>query len=110
MDSTFYQTLACSKLFGELRRAFSDATNLSLELAPAGALPPGRHTAPGAKSFCALLASNPRACEACTSLHKEFQRGLERKLIPQQVCCFAGLTELAVPVLVEGRHVATLVG
>jgi hypothetical protein len=35
MDGIFYQTLARSRLFAELRRAFSDATNLSLELAPA---------------------------------------------------------------------------
>jgi hypothetical protein len=33
-----------------------------------------------------------------------------KKLVPQQFSCFAGLTDIAVPVVVNGRHVATMMG
>jgi AraC-like DNA-binding protein len=43
-------------------------------------------------------------------IQQEFRRRLSRKLGPQQICCFAGITELAVPIVIGGEHVATLVG
>ena len=41
---------------------------------------------------------------------RELQRRLGRKLAAQEICCFAGMIELAVPVVVGGQHVATLLG
>jgi AraC-like DNA-binding protein/ligand-binding sensor protein len=54
------------------------------------------------------MESSSSHCAACLELQREFQRRLSRKLGPQQACCFAGLTEVAVPVIVGGKHVATL--
>src|SRR5690242_3738810 len=61
-----------------------------------------------------LLAASSRmgiqACSACLGIKEDLQLRLNRKLAPRQICCFAGLTELAVPVLAGGNHVATLIG
>ena len=59
-------------------------------------------------AFCALIARTPAGCEACRETQARAQRGAAKRLGPQQVFCFAGLTDVAVPVLIEGRHVATL--
>jgi AraC-like DNA-binding protein len=40
----------------------------------------------------------------------ELQRQVTDSLAPQVVSCFAGLMEFAVPVIVSGQHVATLLG
>lgn len=37
------------------------------------------------------------------------QHSVARRLSPQQIHCFAGLTVVAVPIMVGGRHVATLI-
>ena len=62
-----------------------------------------------ADGFCALMATNVGACAACRDVRRELQRRLDRKLAPHRVCCFAGMIELAVPVMVAGRHAATLI-
>jgi AraC-like DNA-binding protein len=36
------------------------------------------------------------------------QRSAAKKLVAQQISCFAGLTDIAVPVVLNGQHVATL--
>jgi AraC-like DNA-binding protein len=93
-----------------MKRAFHDATGLSLKLVrssePPLRLAPGGHE----NTFCGLIATNASACAACLEAQRELRCRLGRKLAPQEICCFAGMTELAVPVVVGGEHVATLVG
>ncbi len=60
--------------------------------------------------FCVLMASSPGGCEACLKIQAEAVRRLGNKLAPHEVQCFAGLTDVAVPVMVGGEHVATLFG
>ncbi|HTL59112.1 MAG TPA: PocR ligand-binding domain-containing protein [Candidatus Limnocylindrales bacterium] len=108
--STLHAALAGSELFRNLREAFCQATGLSLRLVRAGD-PLVRIASPRRqKDFCALTRGNTGACAACLEVQRELQSLLGRKLAPQQVECFAGLTEVAVPVLIGGKHVATLVG
>ena len=59
-------------------------------------------------AFCALVTGTPAGCDACREAQARLQRTVARNLNPQQISCFAGLTDVAVPVLVGGRHVATL--
>ena len=104
MNSTVYEALARSRLLRDLRRAFRDATGMSLRLVCSGVPSRDGH----ANAFCSLMAANAGACAACLEIQRELQSRLDRKLAPQQICCFAGMIELAVPVVVGGRHVATL--
>jgi AraC-like DNA-binding protein len=110
MSSAVYDALARSKLLRDVKRAFRDATGLSLKLVPADE--PRRWLALGRdeNAFCALMVTSGCACAACVEVQRELQRRLSRKLAPQEICCFAGMIDLAVPVVVAGQHVATLLG
>jgi AraC-like DNA-binding protein len=110
VSSAVYNALTRSKVLCDVERAFRDATGLSLKLVRSGEPPlrlaSGRHE----NNFCALMATSASACAACLEVQRELQRRLGLKLAPQEICCFAGMTELAVPVVVGGEHVATLLG
>jgi AraC-like DNA-binding protein len=110
MSSAVYDALARSKLLRDVERAFRDATGLSLKLVPADE--PQRRLARGRdeNAFCALMVTSGCACAACVEVQRELQRRLSRKLAPQEICCFAGMIDLAVPVIVGGQQVATLLG
>ena len=108
MPATIYDALARSPLLRRFKRAFRDATGLSLALGCNGMFSPARRSR-RANDFCALMATNAGACAACLDVQRELQQRLNRKLAPHQTCCFAGMVELAVPVVVGGQHAATLI-
>jgi AraC-like DNA-binding protein/ligand-binding sensor protein len=110
VDPPLYQVLAQSKLLRDLRTAFRDATSLSLSLVPSGSPLLQRCALNEENRFCALIRANSSACSGCLEIQQELQKRLGRKLVPQEICCFAGMVELAVPVLAGGQHVATLLG
>jgi AraC-like DNA-binding protein len=58
--------------------------------------------------FCSLVTRTPAGCTACLECQKHAQRSAGKKLVPHQMSCFAGLTDIAVPVVVNCRHMATL--
>lgn len=71
--------------------------------------PQGRHSFGRCENpFCALAAGTAAGCTACHEVQQRAKRGAARQRRPAQVNCFAGLTDVAVPVVVRGRHVATL--
>lgn len=108
--TSVYEVLTRLPIVREYETAFRKATGLSLKLLPAGLrqrrMPLGARENP----FCAVTARSPAGCTACLQVQVELQRRLGRKLASQQMCCFAGLTDVAVPVVVGGQHVATLFG
>ena len=88
--------------------AFRKATGVPLKVVPPGE-PRQRLDFGGAENvFCSLVASTPAGCAACLETQVRVIRSAARKLGAQQISCFAGLTEVAVPVMLDGRHVATL--
>jgi AraC-like DNA-binding protein/ligand-binding sensor protein len=88
--------------------AFRKATGVSLKVVPAeGTLQP-RSFGPAENPFCALAAHTQSGCELCLETERRAQRNAARKLSPQQLHCYAGLTVVAAPVVVGGHHVATL--
>ena len=88
--------------------AFRKATGVPLKVIPPGE--PGQRLAlsSSGNAFCALVAGTPGGCAACLETQVRVVRNAARKLATQQISCFAGLTEVAVPVMIGGRHVATL--
>jgi hypothetical protein len=59
--------------------------------------------------FCSLVTKSPAGCNACWTAEKRAERGAAGRLIPEQVSGFPGLTDVAVPVIVNGQHVTTLI-
>ncbi len=90
--------------------AFHKATGTSVKVVPPGDSWPPRQFGQGDNAFCCLAASTPAGCAACRETEARAQCGAARKLALQQLHCYAGLTVVAVPVLVGGRHVATVMG
>jgi AraC-like DNA-binding protein len=88
--------------------AFRKVTGMPLKVVPPGESGQRLSFGESENPFCSLVTRTPAGCDACAEAEKRAQRGAGKKLIPQQVSCFAGLTDVAVPVVVNGRHVATL--
>jgi AraC-like DNA-binding protein len=108
--SAVYDALVRSALAHELESAFMEATGLPVALIPSGE-PLLLFTFRGREHpFCSLMARSPVSCIACQKVHTELQQQITDNLVPQVTCCFAGLSEFAVPVIVAGQHVATLLG
>lgn len=107
---TLYEALAQSAIVRECVLAFQETTQLRLVLLPREATSQPLKLAGKENTFCALMSTNAGTCRACQEIHSELRARLERKLSPQELCCFAGLSELAVPIVIGARHVATLWG
>jgi AraC-like DNA-binding protein len=88
--------------------AFRKVTGMSLKVVPPAESGQRLSFGEFENPFCSLVTRAPVGCDACLESEKRAQRGAGKKLVPQQVSCFAGLTDIAVPVVVNGRHVATL--
>lgn len=110
MNPAVFEALSQSHMVRDYADSFHQATGLTLRLASADLTGQrcscGRHGNP----FCEMIHKTVGGCRACAQIQKELQRRLTKKLAPQQMRCPAGLTDVAVPVLIAGEHVATLFG
>jgi AraC-like DNA-binding protein/ligand-binding sensor protein len=88
--------------------AFRKATGVALKVFPPEGPPALRDFGPAGNDFCALVACTPAGCAACRETEGRARRNAARKLNTQQLYCYAGMTVVAAPVMVGGRHVATL--
>jgi len=88
--------------------SFQKATGVSLKLVPPHEPKQRFSYGHGENAFCALVAGTAVGCEACLEAQARLQQNAAKKLGMQQAYCFAGLTEIAIPVQVGGKHVATL--
>lgn len=108
MEPVTYEALAAARQLRTYEKAFYLATKVSLKLLPPDEARRRANLRQSENPFCALVASTQAGCEACLENQRRAERSLAGNLDPQQCCCFAGLTDIAVPVKVGDRHVATL--
>jgi len=103
-----FDNLASLPLIQHYEAAFRKATGVTLKVVPPGE-PAIRLALGGTENpFCALAAGTATGCEACLQVQRQAQRGAGRRLASQQINCFAGLTDVVMPVVIGGRHVASL--
>jgi AraC-like DNA-binding protein/ligand-binding sensor protein len=88
--------------------AFRKATGVSLMIVPADGTRQRGPFGGGQNPFCALVSQTPEGCKACVETESVALQRAALKQTPQQIYCYAGLTVVAVPVLIGGQHVATL--
>jgi AraC-like DNA-binding protein len=110
LNDPVYQDLARLPIMRACQAGFRKATACSLKLLPTAVQKPGAMSRKGENPFCALIARCPGGRRACQQTQDKLQRRLARTRAPGSVTCFAGLTDIAVPVVVGGQHVATLWG
>jgi AraC-like DNA-binding protein/ligand-binding sensor protein len=108
MKAPEYRALCQSRSARNTLRAFSELTNMAVKLAPTNPRPKDRFFECQVSPLCRLIARTGMGKTACRHFLERLQSQLERRRSSCAVCCFAGLTELAVPVLVAGLPVATL--
>ena len=109
MQQIRFDDLARSHAIDSCEAAFRGATGVSLRIVPPGE--PGQRITFGSSEnpFCVMMTSFPAGCSSCQEAQARLQRQATKKLSPVEISCFAGLSEVAVPVLVGGKHIATLV-
>lgn len=108
MKPVAFDDLARLPVIEYYEAAFRKATSVSLKVVPPDGPVQTLSFGPAQNAFCALSASTPAGCAACLEAEIRVTRSAAKKLVPQQIHCYAGLTVVAVPVVVGGRHVATL--
>ena len=107
MNPPGFEELARLPLVSYYEKAFRNATGVSLKLTPPILVGP-RNFGPNENPFCTLSASTPVGCEACHEAERRALRSAASHQCLQQIHCYAGMTVVASPVLIAGRHVATL--
>ncbi len=108
MRPVAFEALARLPVIPFYEEAFRKATGVALKIVPPGDCRAGLDFRNHGNPFCALTACSPASANACLDTEAQLQRSVSRKQVQQQVYCYAGLTVVAVPILVAGHHVATL--
>ncbi len=108
MKGVTFDQLVALPLLQHYEKAFRKATGVSLKLLPPDEKMRSANLRQSENPFCAFMGSTPAGCEACLETQRRIEQSSTSKLIPQQAHCYAGLTDVAIPVIIAGRHVATL--
>jgi len=108
MKDLTFEELSGLPLIKQYEKAFRKATGVSLQLLPPDEKKRRANLRQSENPFCAFVASTPAGCEACLETQHRIEKSTATELVAQQVYCFAGLTDIAIPVVIGGRHVATL--
>ncbi len=107
MDAADYDELRHQPIVAHYEGAFRHATGVPMKVVPPTEPRQPLSLAPD-NPFCALIASSPKGCEACRALQARAQRAAPKRHGAYQITCFAGMTDVAVPVMIGERHIATL--
>lgn len=102
-----FEDLARLSVVSYYETAFRKATGVSLKVIPVEG-GSERKFGTDENAFCRLVACTPAGCAACFENEKKAQQRVAKTRAPQQLHCYAGLTVLGAPILVEGRHIATM--
>ena len=108
MKVVTFNELASLPLLLQYEKAFRKATGVSLQLLPPDEQKRRSNLRQSENPFCALISSTPAGCAACLETQRCIEKRTAADLATHQVYCFAGLTDIAIPVVIAGRHVATL--
>jgi AraC-like DNA-binding protein len=109
MNTQSFDAIVALPLLSDLASAFPKVTGLNLNVVSTAARMDAAPMESLRNQFCRIIVSTPQGCARCRRVHLKLQQcaGLTPRRC--EIHCLAGLRELAVPVLADGRHVATLV-
>lgn len=102
--------LAESAVVRDFQVAFRRASGLALTLVPVGGLDAQTDDGAQDRAFCDQVAARPAGCAVCQKTRAALQQRLVRTHTAQRLRCIGGVTDVAVPIVVGGGHVATFVG
>ena len=108
MKPLSFEDLARLPVIQFYEAAFRKATGVALKVVPPGEPKLRLNLGEGEGAFCKLASGTASGCDACLETQVRVSRSTGKNLTTQQINCYAGLTEVAVPVIIAGLHVATL--
>jgi ligand-binding sensor protein len=94
---------------GRLQRwmgLFHRATGLAIRLVPRDLELSDKKVCGHEHSFC--CESGFKGSTVCSETRGVLRQKLQSELVPHRVVCGTGMTEVAVPIVVDGKHVTTL--
>lgn len=108
MNTCSFSDLARLPIVQRFEEAFRGAMGVPVRLFPPDV--PTQRLSLGffENPLCTFVGRSAQVCQCCVVAQSRVQRAVAKHLALQQVSCQAGLTEVAVPVIVGLRHVATL--
>ena len=108
MKAVAFEDLSRLPVMEFYETAFRKATGVSLAVIPPDQPQPGMDLGDSENPFCSLAACTPAGCALCAESEARVVRHCARELETRQLYCYAGLTVAAMPVMIGGCHVATL--
>ena len=106
-DFFYHEAVRESPLFHSYREVFLREHSLNLSLLPAEGEPTVE--ADTLNTLCRMQALDTGISGRCGEVRRALQQRVRDTASTQGICCHAGLREFAVPIVVSGRHVSTLV-
>jgi AraC-like DNA-binding protein len=107
MEKAIFDTIVRSPFFRGYARAFHHATAAPLRFIPADGCARRAGVGSPDNSLCQLLPHLPAARERCQQHRAAALSRAARACAPCRVQCLLGLTAVAIPVVVAGRHVGS---
>lgn len=104
-----FEHLAESHKFSEFTKLLAKLAGLDMALnSPEGIIFRTLSSLKSGSPLCRLIRGRPEGLRRCTNCDRRYQKKAVDKSRPQLYTCHAGFFDMAVPILVQGRHVATI--
>lgn len=105
-NKSLVEKLSRSQIYQDYEHAFSQTTGLPLAIRPVEVWQLVQQGKKNQNAFCALMSQNSRSCAACLQIQKKVSESGGKE--PEAMMCWAGLTEVAVPIRVGNELVGFL--
>jgi AraC-like DNA-binding protein len=106
MKNSLIEALTESETYKDYERAFSETTGLPVALRSTESWRLPHHDKRFENPFCAILAQKSRSCAACLQVQQQLSETATHEA--KTVTCSAGLSDIAVPVRIDGNLVGFL--
>ena len=103
-----FEQLAESGKFSEFTNILMKLTGLAMALNSPEGIIRGTSGSKGGSRLCKLIRGSSEGLRRCTICDRRYHEKAVQNSRPQLYTCHAGFYDMAVPVFVQGRHVATI--
>jgi len=104
-----FENLANSREMAGFTRILKNLTGVAMALNAPGVAATRIHLAPSDENgVCTLIKTCPEGIRRCHACNRRYQQRAARSGKPLRYRCHAGFIDMAIPVVVQGQHIATI--
>ncbi len=103
-----FEHLAGAIEFAEFTKLLKKLTGLVMSLNSPEGICRGTFRPKGGSPICCLIRGSSKGFRRCIKCDRRYFKKVVQNSKPQLYTCHAGLLDMAVPVFVQGRHIATI--